>query len=127
MNDIEKKDDYPSTSALAKQGITAVGCTAGGLFLLLMQTVARMPVLGLIVGGIACVAGIACLVSKDAADKKAGAVLGGAGILVMLSKTGLPLIKAAAGTLIGIGAVGLLALGIWNGIKFLAGLKKRAS
>jgi hypothetical protein len=126
MNEIEKTDYYPSTSALAKQGISAVACTAGGIFLLLMQTVARLPVLGLILGGVACVAGIVCLLSKDSADKKAGAILGGAGILVMLSKTGFPLLKAAAGTLIGIGAVGLLALGIWNGIKFFNGLRKRS-
>jgi hypothetical protein len=126
MGEIEKTDNYPSTSTLAKQGISAVACTAGGLFLLFMQTVARLPVLGLIIGGIACVAGIVCLLSKDSADKKAGAVLGGAGILVMLSKVGFPLIRVAAGSLIGIGAVGLLALGIWNGIKFFKGLKQRS-
>ena len=126
MNDIEKRDNIPSTSNLAKQGITAVACTAGGLFLLILQTVARLPVLGLIIGGVACVFGIASLLSKDPADKKAGAVIGGAGILVMLSKTGIPFIRAAAGTLIGIGAVALLVLGISNGIKFLRGLKKRS-
>ena len=125
MNDLEKSDDYPSTSTLSKQGLTAVACTAGGLFLLILQSIAKSWV-GLIVGGIACVLGIISLLSKDSADKKAGLVIGGAGILVLLSKTGLPLIKAAAGTLIAISGVGLLALGIWNAIKFFRGLRKRS-
>ena len=126
MNDLEKSGDYPSTSTLSKQGLTAVACTAGGLFLLILQSIARFRVLGLIVGGVACILGIISLLSKDSADKNAGLVIGGAGILVLLSKTGLPLIKAAAGTLIAISGVGLLALGIWNAIKFFRGLRKRS-
>ena len=126
MNDIDKIDDIPSTTTLTKQGITAVTCTAGGLFLLLIQTIARLPVLGLIIGGIACVVGIVSLLSNDPTDKKAGIVISGAGILLMLSKTGIPLIRAAAGTLISFGSIGLLALGILNGIKFLKGLKRRS-
>jgi hypothetical protein len=125
MNDMEPVD-YPPTSVLAKQGITAVACTAGGVFLFALQAVARFPVLGLAAGAIACVAGIASLLSKDSADRKPGAIITAAGVLVVLSKAGIPLIKAAAGTLLGIGALGLLALGIWNGVKFFIGLKKRS-
>ncbi|HCC38227.1 MAG TPA: hypothetical protein DEQ14_11825 [Treponema sp.] len=122
--EIEKTDNIPSTSTLAKQGMIAVACTAGGLLLLILQTVARLPVLGIIAGGVACVIGIISLLSKDPADKKAGAVIGGAGVLIMVSKT--KLLGPIAGTLIGIGAVGLLVMGIWNGIKFLKGLRKRS-
>jgi hypothetical protein len=126
MNDLEKSGMYPSTSELAKQGITAIACTAGGVFLFVLQAVSRFRVLGLVAGAVVCVAGIASLLSKDSADRKAGAVITAAGALTILSKTGIPLIKTAAGTLLSIGAVGLLALGIWNGIKFFIGLKKRA-
>lgn len=127
MNDLENRNDgYPSTSTLSKQGITAVGCTAGGIFLLIMQTIARSTVLGLILGGIACVVGIISLASRDSTDKKAGAIITGAGVLVMLSKTKIPFIGPLSGVLISISAVGLLALGVWNAIKFFIGLKKRS-
>ena len=130
MNEIENynsKDNYPSTSSLAKMGLSAVGFTTGGLLLLVLQGLARAPVLGLIVGGIVSVIGIISLLSKDPDDKKAGALITGAGVLVLLSKIGFTPIKALAGTLLGIGAVGLLAIGIWRGIKFFLGLKKRSS
>ncbi|GHV96561.1 hypothetical protein AGMMS50293_28810 [Spirochaetia bacterium] len=126
MNDIEKTDPIPSTSTLAQQGITAIGCTAGGIFLFVMQAIARFRVLGLVMGAAACVVGIVLLLSKDSANRKPGAVITGAGFLVVLSKTGILLLKAAAGTLLSIGALGLLAMGIWNGIKFFIGLKKRS-
>jgi hypothetical protein len=127
MKDIERQDNYPSTSSLAKQGIGAVACTAGGIFLLVLQIISRFRILGLAVGGVACVVGISSLLSKDPDDKKAGAVITAAGTLVLLSKIGLfPWVKAAAGTLLGIGAVGLLAMGIWKGIKFFIGLKQRS-
>jgi hypothetical protein len=126
MNDIERLDSYPSTSSLAKQGITAVGCLAGGVFLFVLQAIARFRVLGLVAGALACVVGIVSLMSKDPADRKPGAVITGAGVLVVLSKTGIPLLKAAAGTLLSIGAFGLLAIGVLNGVRFLKGLKQRS-
>ena len=81
---------------------------------------------GLVVGAIACVVGIVSLMSKDPADRKPGAVITGAGFLVVLSKTGVPLLQAAAGTLLSVGAFGLLAIGVLNGVKFFRGLKKRS-
>jgi len=125
MNDLEKRtDEYPSTSTLSKQGLTAVGCAAGGIFLLIVQALATRGPLGFIIGGIACIVSIGLLLAKDATDKKAGMIIGGAGILTLLSKV--PGIGPFAGTLITIGGVGLLALGIWNAIKFIKGLKKRS-
>ena len=126
MNDLEKKqDEYPSTSTLSKFGINAVGCTAAGLFLIIMQrfATAKGP-FGLIIGGIACVIGIISLLSKDSTDKKAGMLICGTGILVMLSK--IPIIGKFTGVLVAIGAVGLIALGIVNAIKFFMGLRKRS-
>jgi len=126
MNGYEKREVIPSTSSLSKLGITAIGYTAGGIFLLLLNIIARSRGLGLIAGGVVCVIGIGSLLSKDAADRKAGAVITAAGVLTILSKSGIPVITAVSGTLLGIGAVGLLVLGIWNGIKFFIGLKKRS-
>ena len=127
MNDVEKrKDNYPSTSSLAKLGIGAVGCTAGGIFLFILQAVARSTVPGLIIGAVISAVGLVSLRSKDPADRLPGAVITAAGALTLLSKIRIPFIGGVAGTLLSIGAIGLLAMGVWNGIKFFKGLKKRS-
>ncbi|MDR1319289.1 MAG: hypothetical protein LBJ90_06660 [Treponema sp.] len=126
MNDIEPSESFPSTSELARQGVSAVGFIAGGLFLFIMQSLARFRILGLFLGVLVCVVGVFSLLSKDPGDRKPGALISAAGILVILSRAGIPFIKAAAGTLLVIGALGLLAAGIWKGINFFRGLKKRS-
>jgi sugar phosphate isomerase/epimerase len=126
MYNIEKRDKIPSTSNLSKLGITAIGYTAGGVFLFILQMIGRLRGLGLVLGGIVCVIGIFSLMSKDPEDRKAGAVIAAAGVLTVLSKNGIPFITTISGTLLTIGAFGLLAIGILNGIKFLIGLKKRS-
>jgi len=124
MNDIEKKENIPTTTSLSKLGVTAVGYTVGGVFLLLLQVFSRVPFLGLAMGGLVSLIGIGSLLSKDSADKKAGIIITAAGALTLLSK--IPFIAPLSSTLLTIGAVGLLALGIWKGIKFFIGLKKRS-
>jgi len=124
MNEIEKRSEIPSPSKLSKLGISAIGFTAGAVFLFILKAFSGVPLLGLIAGGVVTLLGIGSFLSKDPADKKAGAVIMTAGILVLLSKV--PLVAPLASTLLSIGAVGLLALGIWNGIKFFLGLKKRS-
>jgi hypothetical protein len=126
MNGIQRRDSIPSTSRLARFGVTAVGYTAAGIFLFVLQAIASFRVLGLIAGAVVCIIGFASLKSRDPADKRAGAIITAAGVLTVLSMTGIPFFARVSGTLLSIGAVGLLALGIWNGIKFFIGLKKRS-
>ena len=126
MYDIEKRDDIPPTSSLAKQGLSAVFCAAGGVFLFVLQFVSKLRVLGLAAGVVVCAIGIGALMSKDPADKKPGAVITTAGVLAVLSRLKIGPIAPLASTLLSIGAVGLLAMGIWNGILFFIGLKKRS-
>jgi hypothetical protein len=79
-------------------------------------------VFGLILGGL----GLAAVLSKDPEDKKPGTILTIAGILKLTFHVGvIPVVKAAAGTLLTVSSLGLLAMGIWNGIRFLLGLKTR--
>ncbi|MDR0441908.1 MAG: hypothetical protein LBH44_00705 [Treponema sp.] len=124
MSDIESRSNIPSTSTLAKQGLTAAVCAAGGIFLIILQIVSKFRVLGLIVSVVVCAVGIGALMSKDPTDRKPGAVITAAGVLAVLSK--IKFIAPLAGTLLSIGAVGLLAMGIYNGIKFFKGLKDRS-
>ncbi|MDR0312536.1 MAG: hypothetical protein LBI14_02970 [Treponema sp.] len=126
MNDIEPIKESISTNALAKQGVAAVAEIAGGILLLIMHIFsARLLPLGvifaLIIGGI----GISGLVSKEKEGKKPGTILTIAGALKLLFHVGPTVIKPFAGALLNITSLGLLAIGIVNGIKFLWGLKKR--
>jgi hypothetical protein len=122
--DIERNDDIPSTSSLSKLGITAIGYIAGGIFIFILQAFAKLRGLGLVAGAVVCVIGIVSLMSKAPADKKAGSIVTAVGVLVLLSK--IPAIAPAAATLLSIGGIGLFAMGIINGIKFLICLKKRS-
>jgi hypothetical protein len=122
MNDIESRNGYTPTNVLAKQGVAAIGCLIGGAGLLIAG--ALPPVVGIIAGGVIGIAGIGAAMSKDPEDRKPGIFVAAAGGLTILSKIGI--VKPLAGTLLAIGAVGLLAAGVWNGVKFIKGLKNRA-
>ncbi|MDR1239177.1 MAG: hypothetical protein LBK27_03610 [Treponema sp.] len=126
MNDLESAEPYGSTKALAKQGVAAVAMIGGGVFLFVIEALARFRVIGLIMGAVAGIVGVSALLSKDPDDKKPGLIITAAGLLVILSKTGIPVLRSLAPTLLNIGAVGLLVMGIWKGVKFLRGLKSRS-
>lgn len=114
--------DYTPTNVLAKQGISAVGGIVGGVALIIMR--ALPPFIGIIAGVIVGVIGIGGILSKDPDDRKPGFLAAAAGALSILARIGI--IRPLAGTLLGISALGLLAMGIWNGVKFIKGLKGRS-
>jgi len=125
-DDLERINDIPSTAEVTKLGITAIVYIAGGIFIFILQAFSKLRGLGLVAGAVVCVVGIITLMSKDLADKKAGSIITAAGALVLLSKIRIPFIAPVSATLLSIGGIGLLAMGIINGIKFLIGLKKRS-
>ncbi|MDR0377985.1 MAG: hypothetical protein LBH70_09360 [Spirochaetaceae bacterium] len=119
MNDVEPRDGYTPSSVLAKQGVTAIGSLIGGVGLLIAGSLPPVP--GVIVGALVGVIGAGAALSKNRDDRKLGVLAAVAGGLTMFSKIGF--MKPLAGTLLAVGAVGLLAVGVWNGVKFLKGLK----
>jgi hypothetical protein len=116
--------DYTPTNVLAKQGITAVGGIVSGVALMIMRALPSF--IGIIAGLVVGVIGIGGILSKDPDDRKPGILAAAAGALSILARIGMPSFRALAGTLLGISALGLLAMGIWNGIKFIKGLKGRS-
>ncbi|MDR3276334.1 MAG: hypothetical protein LBT11_03840 [Treponema sp.] len=124
MSDFDNLPDkkYTPTNMLSKQGVTAVGGIVGGVGLMILS--ALPSIFGIVAGGVVGIVGIGALLSKDPADRKPGIIITAAGALSILAKVGV--VRPFAGTLLSIGAIGLLALGIWNGIKFLKGLKNRS-
>ncbi|GHV46999.1 hypothetical protein AGMMS50268_37490 [Spirochaetia bacterium] len=126
MNDIDHKDVLVPARTLEKLGVAAVGNLAGGVFLFIMGALGtRLPIVGIIMGVVSGVIGLGALFSRDPEDKKPGAVLLGGGVLVILSRVGAAFIRPLAGTVLSVGAVGLFAMGILKGLKFLKGLKSR--
>jgi hypothetical protein len=121
MNDLVPGAPTP-TNVLAKQGVAAVGGIAGGALLLVMGALPSL--VGIIAGAVVGIVGAGALLSKDPADKKPGAVVAAAGALTILSKIGF--FGKLAGGLLGLGTIGLFAVGIWNGVKFFRGLKSRS-
>jgi hypothetical protein len=126
VNEIEKQG-YTPTNVLAKQGVAAVGFLAGGVLTLLMQVLgARFRIVGIVLGVLVGGAGVSGLLSKNQEDKKPGTVLALAGALELVSIFGISFTRPLAGFLLSAGALGLLAMGIIKGIKFLKGLKTRS-
>ena len=127
MNDVEPRKEIVPANVLTKQGVSAVAQIAGGVLLLLMHVFsARLLTLGIIFGLIIGGVGLAALFSKDPEDRKPGGILTVAGVLKLAFHVGvLPIVKSLAGTLLTISSLGLLAMGIWNGVRFLLGLKTR--
>jgi hypothetical protein len=112
------------TNLLAKQGVSAVGGIAGGVVLMVIRALPSF--LGIIAGLVVGLVGIGGVLSKDPEDRKPGLLAAAAGGLAVLSRAPIKPIAALSGTLLGISALGLLVVGIWNGIKFLKGLKGRS-
>jgi hypothetical protein len=126
MNELEDRSAPVPARTLEKQGFAAVANLAGGLFLMALGFAgARFPVAGIALGALSVIFGFAAFFSKDSTDRKPGAILAAGGILAILSRTGAAFFRPVAGTLLTVGAFGLIALGIWNGIKFITGLKSR--
>ena len=125
MNDKELQSIVPR-EVLAKRGISAIAYLAGGVFLMIMAIAAPTGILGIILPAAALVIGAGALFSRDMEGKKPGLVLALAGMLGMVLRfIRIPPLQAFAGTVLTIGAFGLLAAGIWKGIQFLRGLKTR--
>ena len=127
MNDIESGKEITPANVLSKLGVSAIAQISGGALILLMHVFsARVMPLGIVFGLIITGVGMAALFTKDPEDKKPGAILTAAGILKLAFHLGMiPVVKAVAGTLLSASSLGLLAMGILNGIRFLIGLKTR--
>jgi len=125
MYEIEsRKNEIPSRRSLSKLGVSAVGFGAAGIFLLILGSASTLP--GIILGALALLFGIGNIASKDPTDKKAGVLITAAGALTVVSALKIPLLAAVSGVLLKVSAIGLIALGVINAIRFFRGLKKHS-
>jgi hypothetical protein len=123
--EIESVTQIVPREVLVKQGTSAAIHLVGGLFLLIMTFGARSPVLGLVLSAVALVIGAAALFSRSREDRTPGLVIAAAGALGLAVRFGPPLLRPFAAFALALGAIGLFARGIVQGVKFLRGLKSR--
>jgi hypothetical protein len=114
---------FPSTRNLARQGLSAAGFLAAGIGLLVMGSLP--PVLGIVIGAVACFFGVGSVFSHDSADRLGGTVLFAGGALTLLAKFKIPLLAGLARIALSVGGFACLGLGIWNAVRFFRGLRKR--
>jgi hypothetical protein len=113
----------PSPGNLARRGLSAVGFLAAGAGLFVMGSLPG--IVGIVAGAAACFFGVGSAFSHDKADRMGGTVLFAGGALTLLAKLKIPVLAGLSSVVLSIGAVACIGMGIWNGIKFLRGLKDR--
>ena len=105
-----------------KYGILSAGGIVGAFILLVLGILHWF--FALLIGGLLLFFGFGILTSKNSKDKLPGLVCIVAGALTLLSKV--PFFKIPVGWLLKGGAIALLLMGIWNGIKYVLSLKNRS-
>ena len=125
MDNNESERILTTRDKLVRQGTSAIASLAGGAFLFIMTFGIRFRLLGIVLSLAALVIGLSGLFSKEKVDKKAGFIITMAGVLGLLVQFGIPVLRPIASMLLIIGALSLLASGIWKGIRFLVEWKRR--
>jgi asparagine N-glycosylation enzyme membrane subunit Stt3 len=115
----EKKMSEETPNAGARYGVFMIAGFAGAIVLFILKALPNF--FAFIAGGLLLFFGYGILASKK--EKIAGITCLAAGALTLLSV--FPVIKHPASWLLQAGAIALLALGVWNGIRFVLNLKKR--
>ena len=122
MEEYEIKPDV--SGEMLKERSSSLVFLVGGVFLTAMTIGARFPFVGIFLSGLAFAYGLGALMSKGREDKKRGLVMISAGLMGLLVRFGPAVTRPFAAFFLGLGAVGLLAAGIWSGVRYLI-LKSR--
>jgi len=128
MNESEWKDANPVTEDLPNKGRTVIMLIAGGLLLGIFAVFGKfLKHVGLAAGVFALIIGIGMLLRgyRKKILNKTGLIVAIAGFLMMLSFPRFGYAAAFAGTLLFIGAAGLVVFGIIKAIKLSWDLGKR--
>ena len=125
MND-EETITVITREELVRQRRAAIRSLAGGVFLMLMVMGVRFRIPGIVLSLGAMIVGLSGLLSRERrVDRRQSIIITAAGALGMLAQFGIPLLRPFAVFILGLGAIGLFASGIWKGIVFLLELRGR--
>ena len=125
MKELERRSE--SSDLLLDTGVRSVSTIVGGAALLLLRgftAYGGLSIPGLVIGGVIALFGVSSAgASKHRADRVGGLLTAAAGALTVTAS--LPLLGAAAGTVMWIGGIGLLGYGVVNLARFLRGIRRR--
>ncbi len=110
--------DLVPRNQLTGQGVKGTAATIGGVGLLVLSAMSAHWLLGLIVGGVAAVVGLALMGSKS--ERKAGTVA-----LVVGAVTAAVSLIPGLRWLLWVPGIGLLAAGVVSLFRFARNLRKR--
>ena len=117
-NEPEWRDANPSTENLPFKGRDVIMFIAGGLVIAILAIVGmRIRPVGLAVGIFALFSGIMMIIRRRQLNYKPGIVLTLSGFLMLLANPRFGVVAGFAGTILVIGAVGLVVFGIFKAIK----------
>jgi len=125
MGEFKGEDAYPSTSVLDRLRRNAIWCFAGGLILLALRFVARVPIIAYVAGGVICAVGIGWLMANNPVNKKLGLFIIGAGLLQAFSRFPVTHVALFAGIALNIVMMWLLVTGVRNVISYFITQGKR--
>jgi hypothetical protein len=112
--------DMVPRKTLVKYGSQGLGGLVGGAVILTLGSLGAVA--SIVVGSVVGIVGLVLSRSKD--DRTAGLVALAAGAVTAL--TAVPFLGGIAGSLLGIGGLGLLVVGGINLFKFIRGYRSRA-
>jgi len=124
-NEPEYRDVNPSTEGLSDKGKIIIQCFAGGIALgvLTFLAIAVKP-MGLAIGGTVFFYGIMMLARRQKFNFATSLIVTASGFLMLLTVPRVGIMTGIAGTLLIIGAVALIALGLTKAIKLAWDLGK---
>ena len=119
--------NYKSDNQLSRYAANAIFGIGGGIALFVINMLLRRIIwpVGLAIGIVVTILGILGILSTTKADRKGGFIALAAGIVLLFAFRGIGPVRAIAGTILSAGGFASLGLGIWNGIRFLLGVKER--
>jgi hypothetical protein len=125
MNELIPKGE-PSGSKLVKWATNAIFGIGGGIALFTASSLLRWLVqpAGLAIGGVLALLGLSGIFSRQSSDRKDGFFVLLTGAVLFGAFWGIGPIKNAASWLLSTGGLISLALGFWNGVRFLWGMRR---
>ncbi|MDR2480887.1 MAG: hypothetical protein LBD07_01150 [Spirochaetaceae bacterium] len=120
---------YLSTTELARFATNAIFGISGCVIFAAAKFFINVLIgpVGMVIGGIAAILGLTGLFSADKNDRRDGLTVFVTGALFVIIAAELGPVRFFAGYLLSAGAFMSFAFGVWNGIRFLIGFKRRSS
>jgi hypothetical protein len=125
-NEPEWRDANPATENLPNKGRAVIACIAGGVAIGILTFVGmKVKPLGLTVGTAAFITGVSIILRRRKVSLKTGVVITIAGFLMMLTHPRFGIVAGFAGYFLILGAIGLVAMGLFKAIKLSWDLGQR--